>query len=169
VQKRVNPSEQIPDNQFPICTPGSGTQHFLTVKTFKDKQTVTRQGQPIQQLIDGVKIRELSTLMDYRGQLTEIWNPDWAFAAGDVPYAYHVEAAPGSIRAWVVHYKQEDRLHFPTGRLQVVLFDGREASPTYRMVNECYFGTDRRALLLIPPGVFHGVLVHQHAGSALRS
>ena len=123
----------------------------------RDKQIVTPTGKLVYRPIEGVKVREMHTLMDYRGELTEIWNPDWDFHGGGVPFVYHVECAPGSIRAWVVHQKQSDRLYFSSGRMQIVLFDDRKDSSTKGVVNELYFGTSRKALLLIPPGVFHGV------------
>ncbi len=134
----------------------------LIVQPRRDKATVTGHGKPIVELVDGVKIGELSTVADYRGELTEMWNPDWNFDQGGVPYVYHVSCGPGSIRAWVVHLKQTDRLYYPSGRFQVVLYDARENSPTRGRVNELYFGAAKRALLLIPPGVYHGV---RNAGS----
>ena len=139
------------------------SQKVTTVKLtpkaqpLKDKQTATKDGAMTTELIDGVKIREARTVIDYRGELTEMWNDDWAFDEGGVPYVYHVRCAPGSIRAWVVHLHQVDRFYYPSGRVQVVLYDARDGSPTQGKVNEFYFGEARRALLRIPTGVYHGV------------
>jgi dTDP-4-dehydrorhamnose 3,5-epimerase len=43
------------------------------------------------------------------------------------------------------------------GRARVVLYDGREDSPTHGVVNEFRFGTIRPAMIHIPPRVWHGV------------
>lgn len=126
-------------------------------QSLKDRQTTTQDGEVITELIDGVKTRKARTVIDYRGELIEMWNADWAFDEEDVPYVYHVVTAPGSVRAWVVHLNQVDRLYYPSGRIQVVLYDARDGSPTQGKINEFYFGEARRALLRIPPGVYHGV------------
>jgi dTDP-4-dehydrorhamnose 3,5-epimerase len=37
-----------------------------------------------------------------------------------------------------------------------VLHDAREGSPTYGRINEFLFGSLRPALVVVPPGVWHG-------------
>ncbi len=49
----------------------------------QDRQTTTLSGEPIIDLIDGVKIRSASTLADERGTLCEIFNPAWEFSADE--------------------------------------------------------------------------------------
>jgi len=50
--------------------------------------------------------------------------------------------------------------------VQVVLYDLRRNSPTYKQTNVFYMGEKNYALLLIPPGVAHGyrVLGNKPAG-----
>jgi len=41
--------------------------------------------------------------------------------------------------------------------VKLVLFDNRDASPTRGLVNELYFGEVNRALVSVPPGIYHAV------------
>lgn len=128
-----------------------------------DVPTVRADGTRIEQLIDGVVVRPALTHIDDRGEMTELFNPDWEFSDEPLAYAYFVTAYPGSIRGWVMHRRQSDRLSFLIGSFRVVLWDARETSPTAGLVNELFFGDRRRAHLKIPPGVFHAV---QNIGTA---
>ncbi|HEV2444536.1 MAG TPA: dTDP-4-dehydrorhamnose 3,5-epimerase family protein, partial [Candidatus Sulfopaludibacter sp.] len=55
------------------------------------------------------------------------------------------------------------RLFVNQGRIKAVLYDGREDSPTYQMINEVHLGDERPAFVIIPTGVWHGL---QNLGSA---
>jgi dTDP-4-dehydrorhamnose 3,5-epimerase len=48
------------------------------------------------------------------------------------------------------------------GHLKVVLFDGREESPTYRRIAELYIGDARPTFVILPAGIWHGL---QNLGS----
>ena len=128
-----------------------------------DAPTVRADGSRIEQLIADVEVRTAITHIDDRGEMTELFNPDWGFSDLPLTYAYFVTAYPGSVRGWVMHRRQADRLSFMIGSFRVVLWDAREDSPTAGMVNELYFGERRRGHLHIPPGVFHAV---QNVGTA---
>jgi dTDP-4-dehydrorhamnose 3,5-epimerase len=65
--------------------------------------------------------------------------------------------SPGSISAWHVHQFTTDRLFASQGLLRIVLYDARPDSSSYERINEFRFGDVRPALLIIPPGVWHGV------------
>ena len=70
---------------------------------------------------------------------------------------YLVTALPGSLRGWVVHRSQADRLFFSDGVAKVGLFDARPGSPTEGVAAVLYLGVHQPGLLTIPPGVFHGI------------
>ena len=123
----------------------------------KDVQTVTSEGDSLQQMIDGVAVRRAQTQIDHRGDLCEIYDERWGFTDDPVPFVYMVTLRPGSVRGWVIHLEQDDRLFFGTGTVKVALYDGREGSPTESRVNVLYFGDRDRALLRIPAGVYHAV------------
>ncbi len=128
----------------------------------KDTASVTREGKPLYEPIDGVRVRPAVTHADERGTLCEIFNPAWSFDDAPLVYVYQASVLPGYVKGWVVHLEQDDRLFFPTGRVRVVLFDGRRNSPTFERLNRIETGEVNRVLLKIPAGVYHAV---QNIGS----
>src|SRR5271166_3885538 len=105
-------------------------------ETLQDAQTVTSEGQPLFQLIDGVRQRRAVTHVDERGTVCEMFNPAWGFDEAPLSYVYQATLLPGYVKGWVLHYEQDDRLFFATGRLRIVLFDGRSDSPTRGVLNK---------------------------------
>jgi dTDP-4-dehydrorhamnose 3,5-epimerase len=124
----------------------------------KDQQSVTSDWNSLQDAIEGVRVREMKNVIKSCGDvLCEVFRREWMLDDGDVDQVFQSVMNPGSISAWHVHHLTTDRLFASHGALQIVLFDGREHSPTYGRINEFRFGSLRPALLIIPPGVFHGV------------
>jgi len=107
-------------------------------------------------LIAGVRIQRLTTRADKRGDLTVLMS-SLLQPVAPPPHVYLVSAEPGSIRAWVYHKRQFDRLAYTNGEIRVVLYDLRADSPTYRKLDVFDFGSANKALLTIPPYVVHGV------------
>ncbi len=108
------------------------------------------------EIIDGVTATPLLGDADARGSLFEL------LTTRDGPiepivHVYHVVAAPGSIRAWIYHRHQHDRLAFTEGRFEVALYDLRPSSRTANRLNIFTVGADQPCLLRIPPLVIHGV------------
>jgi dTDP-4-dehydrorhamnose 3,5-epimerase len=54
-----------------------------------------------------------------------------------------------------VHRLQTDRYVTIVGRIRVVLYDGRPATPTFEAINEIHFADQAPGLLRIPAGVWH--------------
>jgi dTDP-4-dehydrorhamnose 3,5-epimerase len=106
-------------------------------------------------LIDGVKIKQLRVIPDERGRLMEILRcDDEQFTKfGQV---YMTTAYPGVVKGWHYHKKQIDNMAVVRGMMKLVLYDSRESSPTYTIINEFFFGEHRPLLIQIPPFVFHG-------------
>jgi dTDP-4-dehydrorhamnose 3,5-epimerase len=124
-----------------------------------DAPTVTASGERLESRIEGVLIRPATVQSDDRGTVTEILSESWDFGRDDpLVYVYQTTIRVGQKKGWVIHFEQDDRLFFDNGALKVVLYDAREGSPTYGMVNELFFGDAHRALLRIPAGVFHGIV-----------
>jgi dTDP-4-dehydrorhamnose 3,5-epimerase len=121
------------------------------------KQTVTPDGQSIAPRIAGVQIHHPPTHQDDRGTLCEIYNQAWAFDDIPLVHAYLVTVRPGKVKGWAVHGQQVDRYFFCSGSLKLVLYDGRDDSPTKGMINELYFSELNRGIVLVPPGIFHAV------------
>ncbi len=111
----------------------------------------------IDPLIEGVIVDPLIKHSDDRGELIELLTTRDG-PIDPIVHVYQVFAEPQSIRAWVYHKRQDDRLAYTNGRFKVVLCDLRPDSGTYGMVNEFDLGSDFPCVLTIPPFVVHGVM-----------
>lgn len=109
-------------------------------------------------MIHGVKLKQLKIFPDDRGWLAELAKQDEEvfvpIKQTNVTLTY-----PGVIKAFHWHRRQTDLWFVASGMTQVVLFDIRANSPSFRQTDVYYLGEDNRALLLIPPGVVHGYKV----------
>jgi dTDP-4-dehydrorhamnose 3,5-epimerase len=109
-------------------------------------------------MIEGTKIKQLKIFPDDRGIFSEIMKEkEETFI--EVKQTSYTETYPSVIKAFHWHKKQNDVWFVASGMAQVVLYDLRENSPTYKETNVVYLGEENRALLLIPPGVAHGYRV----------
>jgi dTDP-4-dehydrorhamnose 3,5-epimerase len=106
-------------------------------------------------IIDGVKLRKLRVLPDERGRLMEILrsdDPDFR-KFGQV---YVTTNYPGVVKAWHYHKIQTDNIACVKGMIKIVLYDARENSATFGVVNEFFIGEHNPVLLIVPPGIYHG-------------
>ena len=106
-------------------------------------------------MIDGVKVRKLRLIPDERGYLMEMLRSDWE-EYDKFGQVYITAVYPGSVKGWHYHKIQTDHFICVHGMAKVVLYDGREGSPTHGEVNEFFMGEQNPMLLKIPPGVMHG-------------
>ncbi len=106
-------------------------------------------------MIEGVIIKKLKVIPDERGRLMEILRVDDEAFKG-FGQVYLTAAYPGVVKGWHYHKKQYDSMAVVKGMMKIVLYDGRQDSPTYREVNEFFAGVYNPILLHIPPYVFHG-------------
>ena len=108
--------------------------------------------------IAGVKVKPLVRHPDDRGFFEEILRDDddllRRFGQASLSMSY-----PGVIKAFHYHERQDDLWFFPVGSAQVVLYDGRSASPTKGVTQVLYPGEDNPLLIVIPVGVVHGYRV----------
>jgi len=107
-------------------------------------------------MIAGVKVKKLKVIPDERGLLMEMMRDDDEFFQkfGQV---YLSVVYPGVVKGWHYHRKQTDHFVFVKGMAKVALYDGRDDSPTKGEVNEFFMGENHPILLVIPPGVLHGM------------
>ena len=101
---------------------------------------MTPGGERLRDAIDGVVLRSAVTHPDARGTLVEIFNPDWNLDAEPLRYVYQATIRPGQTKGWVQHRIQTDRLFVSFGTCRIVLFDGREDSPTHGPVGGAVSG-----------------------------
>jgi dTDP-4-dehydrorhamnose 3,5-epimerase len=128
----------------------------VTPATPADEATVDGDGRRLATGIDGVRLRVLGPLQaDHRGSLLEVLDTRQGFWDEPIVYAYRISVRPGRIKGWGMHMLQTDRYLTVSGRLRVVLYDGRTASPSHGRFAEFQFTDETPGLLLIPPGVWH--------------
>ena len=123
----------------------------------QDVQTVTADGERVGRRIDGLVIRRCPTMEDERGDLVEVFRGEWGVHPAPLVYVYAVTMAPGSIRGWVMHRKQDDRIFVHRGPLQWAFYDDRPDSPTRGLLNKFTWSEMNRVLFVIPAGVYHAV------------
>ena len=106
-------------------------------------------------MIEGVQVRKLRLIPDERGFLMEMLRSDWP-EFEKFGQVYVTAVYPGVVKGWHYHKMQTDHFICVHGMAKVVLYDGREGSPTYGEVNEFIMGPLNPVLLKIPKGVYHG-------------
>jgi dTDP-4-dehydrorhamnose 3,5-epimerase len=129
----------------------------------KDGQLVNRDWQLLRQTIDGVSVREVRHVPRDHGIITEIYRPEWDPTGAPVVQVYQSRLFPGAIGAWSCHARTTDRLFVNQGHVKVVLYDARPESETHKLLMEVHTGDARPGLVVIPPGVWHGL---QNLGTA---
>jgi len=133
----------------------------------RDAQSIGRDWQSLQETIAGVVVREVRNVPKDNGCLTEIWRDDWGLAPPAIAQVFQVALAPGAVSAWHAHRDATDRLFANAGQMKIVLYDARAGSPTAGRVNVFRCGALRPMLVVIPPGVWHGVQNLSHEPSLL--
>jgi len=113
---------------------------------------------PAATAIDGVLVQDLGWFTDQRGSLSVLLRGDQVDLLGsEFGQVYVTSLHPGVVKAWHRHSSQFDRMVGLVGQTLLVLIDGREDSPTFGAVVEQVLGDRQHSLVLIPPGVWHGL------------
>jgi len=127
----------------------------------KDRQSVTADWQPVgRDRIDGVEIVQIRPVTKRAGVLTEVFRAEWC--DGPVGQVFQVLLMPGAVSAWHTHVRTIDRLFVSSGSLTLALYDGRRDSSTAGRVNEMHLSIARPELVIVPAGVWHGVMATSH-------
>lgn len=113
-------------------------------------------------LIEGVRFIDLRLMVDDGGSFSELvrFAEDGSLEA--IPeffprQASYSQVLPGAVKAFHLHYGQEDVWFVPpTDQLVIGLVDARKDSPTYNQTMRFVMGGTKAQLLYIPRGVGHG-------------
>lgn len=116
--------------------------------------------------IVGVSLKSLRTFPDDRGFFREIVRAsEPVFQGGTFAQWSHSKMQQNVVKAWHYHHIQTDWWYFGIGHAEVVLYDNRTESPTYRRKLHFMLGDSGshpdalEAVVRIPPGVLHGLKV----------
>lgn len=106
-------------------------------------------------MIEGVKVTPLRQIVDERGKIMHMLRNDSEVFQkfGEV---YFSCIHPGAIKAWHIHSKMTLNYAVPHGKIKMVLYDGREDSPTKGELMELYIGPENYCLVTVPPMVWNG-------------
>lgn len=112
--------------------------------------------------IEGVRVLPLNLLTDDGGSFAELVRLDesghlLAIPEFQVRQSSYSLVLPGAVKAFHLHYNQEDVWFVPpTDRLLVGLLDCRKGSPTCGSSMRLVLGGGKAQLVYIPRGVAHG-------------
>ncbi|MBP9837431.1 MAG: dTDP-4-dehydrorhamnose 3,5-epimerase family protein [Proteobacteria bacterium] len=130
-------------------------------------------------LIFGVEIKQLRSFPDDRGFFREVIrstddifsadknasSPEMNFAQSNFAQWSHSKMGKNTVKAWHFHHLQIDWWYLAIGVAEVVLFDNREESPTFKKKMVFKLGDSEidpeamAAVVRIPQGVLHGCKV----------
>ena len=105
--------------------------------------------------IDGVNVIPLRRIPDERGTIFRMLSRDDPYFV-DFGEIYFSSVYPGVIKGWHRHRDMTLNYACVFGRIKLVLWDEREASPTHGELMEIFLGPDNYSLVQIPPGVWNG-------------
>ncbi len=107
-------------------------------------------------LIEGVKFRPTRPVPHEDGHVSEVARVNWDVLGEPIVQIHTTTTFPGRIRAWGLHQGITDRLFVVDGLVKIVVFDGRNGSPTFGRLNEFTVSAKNPALLIVPPNLYHG-------------
>ncbi len=123
----------------------------------KDGQQITSDWKKLGKPLEGVSVHEVRHVPRDHGIITEIFRPEWDPTGLPVVQIYQSRLFPGAIGAWSCHARTTDRLFVSQGHLKIVLYDGRQGSDSHGQLMELHAGDARPALVVVPPGIWHGL------------
>lgn len=106
-------------------------------------------------MIEGIKIVPLKQILDERGKIMHMLRCDAPHFEqfGEI---YFSVIHPGAIKGWHIHKRMTLNYAVVFGKIKLVLYDGRENSPTRNELMEIFTAPDNYQLVAIPPNVWNG-------------
>ena len=108
--------------------------------------------------LDGMAVVPLQSIVDGRGELTELWSTSWMRSKHVIKPEHIYQSATdyNVVKAWHLHRQHTDQFVVTRGKLQVMCADVRQDSPTFQRYNSYIVGLQQPMLIKIPPGIAHG-------------
>jgi dTDP-4-dehydrorhamnose 3,5-epimerase len=133
----------------------SKTRPWVTPEAPKDRPSLTPDGRRLDNGIVDVVLERPVRHVDHRGTLFEAISFGHPFWSEPIVHCEWVVTSAGMIKGWGMHLESNDRYVVGSGRLRVVLYDGRVDSPTYQRFAQFHFSDLSPGWLRIPCGVWH--------------
>jgi dTDP-4-dehydrorhamnose 3,5-epimerase len=115
-------------------------------------------------IIEGVKIVEVKRFAGEDGTFEDLLRLDAngnleLFPEIKVRQINRSKLLPGSVKAWHLHFQQEDVWYIaPEDHMILGLWDTRESSPTKGLSMKIPMGNGMSRIVVVPRGVAHGVV-----------
>lgn len=123
----------------------------------RDPQSVTSDGEPRGvPLISGVTLRPGRHVLTRSGSLVEVFRSNWPESPVTPGQVNWVTLWPGGVTDWHRHAQQTDHIFAVLGAVKLCLYDDRDGSVTNGLSNVLRLGALSPALVVVPPGVWHG-------------
>lgn len=106
--------------------------------------------------IQGVVVVPLRRIPDERGTIYHMLRRDDPHFI-DFGEIYFTSIYRGVVKGWHRHTEMTLNYACIQGRIKLVLYDGREGSPSLGVLQELFLGPDDYSLVVIPPGVWTGM------------
>lgn len=105
--------------------------------------------------IAGLTVRPLRQICDERGKIMHMLRVDDPHfdRFGEI---YFSVVFPGIVKGWHLHREMTLNYAVPSGRVKLVCYDDRPASPSRGNLVELFVGDDCYGLVTIQPGVWNG-------------
>ena len=107
-------------------------------------------------LVAGVQFRPTRPVPHEDGHVTEVARASWAEIVDPIVQVHITTTLAGRVRAWGLHPRGTDRLFVVSGLVKIVVFDGRNDSPTLGRWSEFVVSEKNPGLLIVPPSLYHG-------------
>jgi dTDP-4-dehydrorhamnose 3,5-epimerase len=120
------------------------------------ESAVDSSGELRQTPIDGLRFRPVRPVPHEDGTVAEVARAAWSEVDLPIVQVHLTTTLPGRTRAWGLHQRSTDRLFVISGLVSIVVYDGREDSPTFKQLNEFRVSERNPGLLVIPPNLYHG-------------
>ncbi|WP_457936358.1 dTDP-4-dehydrorhamnose 3,5-epimerase family protein [Mesorhizobium sp. 10J20-29] len=120
------------------------------------QSAVDHQGSLRRVPIEGVVFRPVRPVPHEDGHVAEVARQDWEEITAPIVQVHTTTTYAGRIRAWGLHQVSTDRLFVVSGLVKIVVFDGRNGSPTQGRINEFTVSEKNPGLLTIAPNLYHG-------------
>ncbi|MBI2061487.1 MAG: dTDP-4-dehydrorhamnose 3,5-epimerase family protein [Nitrospirae bacterium] len=106
-------------------------------------------------MIQGVQIHPLRQIQDERGKIMHMLRADAPHFEkfGEI---YFSMVYPGVVKGWHLHKRMVLNYAVVSGTIKLVLYDGREGSPTRGEIMELFLGEANHVLVRVPALVWNG-------------
>lgn len=121
----------------------------------RDIATVTKRGESLAAVIDGVRMLQPPVHVDHRGRVFEVYQGQGDYWTEPIVYCYAFTVRPRTLKGWGLHERKTDRYTLITGEVLTLLYDPRVDSPTHGLTQKVVLSEQGVRNLTIPVGVWH--------------